>query len=459
MEVNASDERSSSVLTDRVRRAMESTTINFNKNHPDYGRPNCIILDEIDGADAKGAVQSLVDIIRADMAPKGAKRKNTYLRRPIIFICNHKYAPSLRPLLPFARHFNVDPPQPARLVARLKAVLSHENMPMTAAGSLLHQLVVASGGDIRSCMYTLQFASAEAKDSMEFSQALGASLGGTGLKDHRNDVASTVTAVFRKPKDGRIAGVSENDRVSVSRVIDAVQGLGDTSALINSIFTNLLSVSYIDPTLDRCAVAHELLSSTDVHRSGSMGIDYSAPPATAAIHLLCRVETKPDLSFSTRELFDAQYRKIANQGLLQRFAEGLSPKCRSLKFQEGALSSEVIPQLAWILSAGEGSSALCRASSSMEVLTVKERVSMNQHVSVLSSLGLTYVADHEEESGEANRGTSYSELAARRLRMEPPIDRLIRFGGVVNGARKEIPSAVSSFGHRLETFMSLFLTS
>ena len=477
LEVNGSDERSASVLTERVQRAMESSTINFNKNHPDYGKPNCLILDEIDGADAKGAIQSLVDIIKADLPSKtdnkGKKKGGSYLRRPIIFICNHKYAPSLRPLLPFAKHFNVDPPSSTRLVARLKAVLSHENIPST--GSLLHQLVVASGGDIRSCMYTLQFMSAKAKDGMDFTTSLTATLSGGsvsgGLKDTRNDVASTVSTIFRKTKNGgrgRDGGFGmSGDRASVARVIDSTQGLGEASTLMNTLFTNLLQVPYIDPTLDRCAVAHELLSSTDMHHRSMGGNDgfgsmsLAIPPATAAaIHLLCRVEIKPDLNFSTREMYDVQYQQSTNQGLIQRFSEGVSPKCKSLKFQNEIVSREVIPQLAWILSAGsEGSKgALSRASSSMDVMTPLERESLDHHVNVLTSLGLTYIVaadDEQDDNLEKNRQrsgfncdgsrSSYGNSFARKLRLEPPIDRLAEFQRRRNYsamARRAIPSAV-----------------
>ena len=64
-------------------------------------------------------------------------------------------------------------------------------------------------------------------------------------------------------------------------------------------------------------------------------MDYSAVPATAAaIHLLCRVEIKPDLNYSTREMFDVRYRQKSNQGLIQKFSEGVPPKCPTLKFQQ-----------------------------------------------------------------------------------------------------------------------------
>jgi len=227
LEVNGSDERTASVLTERVIRAMESSTLNVammqGKGNDAKSRPNCLILDEIDGADAKNAIQSLVDIIRAEIPSKSAKgkAKAPYLRRPIIFICNNKFAPALKPLLPFAKQFNVNPPSSSRLVARLRSVLSAEKMSVFGGSSLLHQLVATASGDIRSCLYTLQFASARAKEIaantnrndntgeslVDISSTLSSALNGDGLKDERKDIVGTVTAIFRKEKAKKTSGV------------------------------------------------------------------------------------------------------------------------------------------------------------------------------------------------------------------------------------------------------------
>jgi chromosome transmission fidelity protein 18 len=252
LEVNGSDERSASVLTERVVRAMESTTLNValmqGGGAGSKPKPNCLILDEIDGAESNNAVQSLVDIIRAEIPPKGAKGKSktTYLRRPIIFICNNKYAPVLRPLLPFAKHFNVFPPSPSRLVARLRSVLTAEKMSVFGGSSLLHQLVATSCGDIRSCLYTLQFASSRAREVatltrrrgeggeslrdsslVDISPSLKSALNGDGMKDQRNDVAGTITSIFRKQKEkkkfGDLFGAAKDHRSNTVRVLDSVQ--------------------------------------------------------------------------------------------------------------------------------------------------------------------------------------------------------------------------------------------
>ena len=141
LEVNASDERSANVLTERVYNAMESTTLraaSSKNNNNDFGKPNCLILDEVDGADAKGAVAALVELIRAELPPKRGKNADSgsskqkskkCLRRPIIFICNHKYAPALRPLLPFCRQFTVHPPSASRLVSRLQSHNQADSCP------------------------------------------------------------------------------------------------------------------------------------------------------------------------------------------------------------------------------------------------------------------------------------------------------------------------------------------
>ena len=249
LEVNASDERSAAVLKERISRAMDSSTLNLQniagKKEKMYGRPNCLILDEIDGADAKSSISSLVEMIRADIPTKGSKTKKQYLRRPIILICNHKFATVLRNLLPYARTFDVSPPPPNRLISRLKAILSSENMSIVSGNALLGQLVAGAGGDIRSCMYTLQFAASRAREIasqemrkehvvpnsrtsvIDISRVLNVSLNGKakGMKDQRSDVIGTLSVIFRKVK--KIEGLGKKRKSSrhgdVHKILYAVE--------------------------------------------------------------------------------------------------------------------------------------------------------------------------------------------------------------------------------------------
>ena len=486
LEVNASDERSASVLTERVTRAMESSTLNVSKSKDGVhqidamaGLPNCLILDEIDGADAKSAIAALVEIIRADIPAKGTKSKNkkTYLRRPIIFICNHKYAPALRPLLPYARQFDVNPPSSNRLTARLRSILTAENMSVIGGSTILHQLVAGTGGDIRSCLYTMQFASARAREMaakkllkqeatgvsrgksgvVDISQALSASLGGggRGMKDERSDVADTITAVFRKLKKPHVGaeaqgGVAGSRKRDVQRILQAVDCFGDNSKALDCLFMNVLRVSYVDPTLDRCLAAHEWMSGADVYRSFKTNVamtnnnehhamqKFHIPSAAAAIHLLCRVETRTDLVLTTRQLSDARYQLEANGGLVSRFIEGLSPKARC-GMQGISVISDFIPYCLGILSAGYGSVALNRAVSSLDILNKFEKTAFDHHVGTLRALGLTYVKTEDTSFG----GDGGAGPKRGGMRLEPEIDLLSKFDGLdLNKRRKQIPSVL-----------------
>jgi chromosome transmission fidelity protein 18 len=250
IEVNGSDERTETALTDRVIRAMESSTLQFQSTSSIgkdsmYDRPNCLILDEIDGADAAKAVQALVEIIRAEIPTRNTKKKPQYLRRPIIFICNNKFVPALKPLLPYAKQFDIYPPSTTRLVARLRSILTTEDLSLSAGGnSLLNQLIVSSCGDIRSCLFTLQFAAAAVKRtciasdemtpdtsrarSSDISKTLQCTLRGDGLKDVRSDIVGTVNAIFHKEKVLDVSGQSSTSRRNhypfpIDKIFDAVR--------------------------------------------------------------------------------------------------------------------------------------------------------------------------------------------------------------------------------------------
>jgi len=457
LEVNASDERSASILRERVIQAMESTLSIKSmdgKEKDMFGRPNCLILDEIDGADARSSVLGIVNIIREEMPVKGAKRQHRkpYLRRPIILICNHKYAPALRSLLPYARQFDILPPSSNRLVSRLKAILASENMTVIGGNGLLYQLVAGTGGDIRSCLYTLQFASARAREVaqkqweieglrgknervVDISHVLSTALTGRGrgMKDESTDLMGTLTTIFRTLKMKQMTGnLRSKTTRDVERVLAAVEVFGDNSKTLDTLFMNVLNVSFVDPTLDRSWSAHEWLSSADIYRSSGMtGASNNVgdsfymqklhiPSAAAAIHLLCRVETKPDLTISNRSMMDALYLLEVNIGLIDKFLDGLPPSVRCYIRGSGVIT-ELLPYCLRLLSAGQGTGSLNRAVSSIEVLSKEEKVAFNAHVAMLRALGLTYVkGDSDDDNNDIN-------VQSNEMRLEPEVDKIVQF--------------------------------
>ena len=156
---------------------------------------------------------------------------------------------------------------------------------------------------------------------------------------------------------------------------------------------------------------------------------FHIPSSAAAIHLLCRVETKPNLNFSTRIMMDAVYKREGNSVLVHRFIEGLSP---SLQNGVSKVTTEMLSYFLSLLSPND----LNRPVSSVEFLNKGERNEFDMHIKTLRALGLTYVPD----------SNSLSVSRTDDMRLEPAIDQLSYFQGVapmkVNG-RKEVPAIVS----------------
>lgn len=101
MEMNASDDRSAEALRETIARAVTASTLDKDK------RPNCIILDEIDGIDGRGPIEALIDIIKAPLKVEKKTGKSSSdslknsvvpLTRPLICICNDLFSPQLREL-------------------------------------------------------------------------------------------------------------------------------------------------------------------------------------------------------------------------------------------------------------------------------------------------------------------------------------------------------------------------
>ena len=107
LEMNASDDRSVDALRDIVGRAVTTNTLDKDK------RPNCIIMDEIDGIDGRAPIDALVNIIKTPLSvDKKGKRSNSdttggkgslALTRPLICICNDLFSPQLRELRKLAQ--------------------------------------------------------------------------------------------------------------------------------------------------------------------------------------------------------------------------------------------------------------------------------------------------------------------------------------------------------------------
>jgi chromosome transmission fidelity protein 18 len=213
IEVNASDDRTSNVLRNKIISAMEMQSVWGN------GKPNCIILDEIDGAmnggDGKTAIATLQQIISAPLFKsknKHGNQKNQQhpLTRPLICICNDQYASVLRPLRKLTKIFVLQTPNQQRLMSRLKHICRLENL--TSTTSALANLCENGENDIRYCLNALQFCSRKS------TEVTTASLAGIlGQKDLSKDIYSVMNEVFYQPSK------SSNASATAAAMINAVK--------------------------------------------------------------------------------------------------------------------------------------------------------------------------------------------------------------------------------------------
>ena len=89
--MNASDDRS----VEAFKKQLESATQMRSVVAADQ-RPNCLVIDEIDGAPAPTIAYLISVLAEKAGGKKGGKKKGMQVLRPIICICNDLYTPALR---------------------------------------------------------------------------------------------------------------------------------------------------------------------------------------------------------------------------------------------------------------------------------------------------------------------------------------------------------------------------
>eukprot|EP00731_Ephydatia_muelleri_P029077 Em0020g721a len=113
VEMNASDDRSPEMFRNNIEASTQMQAVLTS-----HSKPNCLIIDEIDGAPT-AAINVLIDLIKKKEGGGKKKKRDIVLLRPIICICNDQYAPSLRQLRQHALILYFPATASARLAARL----------------------------------------------------------------------------------------------------------------------------------------------------------------------------------------------------------------------------------------------------------------------------------------------------------------------------------------------------
>ena len=449
VEINASDERTATSLKQRVENATQMRHVMHRPGQ--VSKPNCLILDEIDGAlegnDGKGAISELIKLALAAgkaagkrkladevdgedfgeqeeqaSSPQRSKKTkgggSTKLNRPIICICNDLWAPALKPLRDVACIYQFISPSPRTVATRLTEICKREGMrPERDALAQLAELV---DGDIRSALNTLQFMQRKYGRISKDTLAIAA----IGHKDVGKSNFELWTQIFSTPRVVKGLGVSTTG-AGGSKVDLAVEyfkqlrltidGHGDAVGLLAGCHSNYLTAtprwSTHDMAMTKTLELSEWLSYADKVRNQNF-----LTPAVLAFHRYCKDDgSKPKLS-APIEAGQSYRGAIANGNLVQTFIDGVvgaeKPSGDSGLGVGMTVHSAVLDFLPSFLKIIDPAAAI--KSASLQLLAAPEKERLKWLVGLMLGYGMSYHARFIPEVGET-------------LELSPPLHTVVSY--------------------------------
>ncbi|RQM09471.1 hypothetical protein DD237_003568 [Peronospora effusa] len=408
IEVNASDDRTASVLRNKIISAMEMQSIWGDR------KPNCIILDEIDGAmngnDGKSAIDVIQEIVQAPLqkkkvGTKAAAKSRHPLTRPLICVCNELYASVLRPLRQMAKIFTLDTPHSQRLVTRLKYICRHEGV--RASTGALANLCASAGNDIRYCLNTLQLQSTQSRGAVQSTSGIvNLSTGLIAQKDHAHGMFEALDLVFYETR----LQSAKRELPVAEKIIEAVASLGNVPLLLNGLDENVPKMIFNDPSMNKICDVYEWLGLADEYdnraRSEQQYVFQAYIPfAAIATHASCCTSSRRRVEYPHAQ-FDAQKRSNRSENILVALTEGaqLQP---ILRMSTSVLVVDVVPWLVASLSPN-----IRRINPSLQ--TKEEKIMIQRLIQLMASLGLSFRHKYLSDGSE-----DYA--------LEPAINELVEF--------------------------------
>ncbi|XP_069875790.1 chromosome transmission fidelity protein 18 homolog [Dipodomys merriami] len=354
VEMNASDDRSPEAFRTRIEAATQMESV-----LGAGGRPNCLIIDEIDGAPT-AAVNVLLSVVNrggpqeaepgTQAVPAGGGRRQAgggLLTRPIICICNDQFAPSLRQLKQQAFLLHVPPTLPSRLVQRLQEISLRQGMRSDPGA--LAALCEKTDNDIRACINTLQFLYGRGRRELSVRDVQTTRV---GLKDQRKGLFSVWQDVFQLPRaQRRLVGQGqpvpapalphgEGDTSSLSlasqrfhHILRVAAAVGEHEKVVQGLFDNFLRLRLRDSSLGTVCSGLDWLAFNDlVEGAAYHGQNFQLlcylPFLPAAFHVLFACSHVPRISFPSSQQ-EAQSRMSHTRNLIQTLVSGITPATRS----------------------------------------------------------------------------------------------------------------------------------
>ncbi|ETE63137.1 Chromosome transmission fidelity protein 18-like protein [Ophiophagus hannah] len=404
VEMNASDDRSPDAFQTQIEAATQMKSV-LGANE----KPNCLVIDEIDGA-PMASINVLLSITnrKAGMAesevkPSGAKSKGRsgLLLRPIICICNDLYVPALRLLKQQAFLLHFPSTLQSRLVQRLHEIAILQGMKADIGA--LTTLCEKTDNDIRSCINTLQFLYSRGKKELNVRTVQTATV---GLKDQNKGLFSIWQEIFQLPRVrrknlgtdpslpaslllsgaedefGRGAGQTaiSSSTQQFHRILHLSVSSGEYEKLSQGLYDNFLNMKVKDSSLDSVCLALEWLGFSDllgkaILCSQSFQLMRYLPFLPVSFHLLFAVSSIPRLTYPHSQ-HEALSKLTQMHHLVDSMISGIAPNSRSC-VRPQSFTLEALCLLLEIISPKLRPSELQKASTSIS-LTRKYHLFMEQ---------------------------------------------------------------------------------
>ncbi|CAN9510175.1 unnamed protein product [Ophioblennius macclurei] len=419
VEINASDDRSAEVFQKRIDQATQMKSV-LGANE----RPNCLIIDEIDGAPA-AAINILLAVLNRKDGPGGEagtdatkkkKKKESILLRPIICICNDLYVPALRPLRQQAFLLSFPQTQPSRLVQRLSEISIRQGLK--ADTGALMSLCEKTDNDIRSCINTLQFLHGKGHKQLDTRTIQCVSV---GQKDQNKGLFHLWQEIFQLPRTKRKrvgqgfeeAMAAGGGAQRFQHVLDLAMSNGEYEKVSQGLYDNFLSMRVRDPNLHSVCEALDWLSFSDrlnqviLHNQNFSLMKY-LPFLSVTFHFLFAHTHVPRISYPHSH-HDASSRLLSSRNALSTMLADI-PACIRTRISQLSLTVDILTLLLEII---------CPKLRPVnpQLFSSREKEQMHELISTMLAYNLSYRQDRTPEG-------QYTYI------LEPRVEEVVRFPGL-----------------------------
>jgi chromosome transmission fidelity protein 18 len=389
-EVNASDDRNIDSFKQVLENGTQMTSVLNQEN-----RPNCIILDEIDGAPA-ASIDFLIKFSQGQVKEKSKKSgtkgnsKKIVLRRPIICICNDLYGANLRALRQVAFIVNFSHIDNAKLAERLVYISEKEKVKTDLTSMLA--LAEKTSGDIRSCLSMIQFSSCS-KKRLTLLDIMRSNI---GSKDQHESLFNVWRSIFQiqRPKkvvkndanNQQVVGMSDmSSETRMKNILEMISSCGEYEKLMTGIHENFLKQKFQDTTMEGIVEANRWFIFNDsiqtkINQLQNYSVYPYLPYSFVNWHFVFGSLTYPHITYPQKQ-YEVTQKLTTTKMTFESLKKGLSSYLRGFGSGHEILLDSI--SLVKIIICPE------IRSVSMHLLTERERNDLQHTVEIIADLGLT----------------------------------------------------------------------